>query len=81
MAASWCLLGIGMASGLYDAAFATLTGIFGRNARGPITGITLFAGFGLPQSGGRSLRCSMLALVGGKLASSGRQYISQWDCR
>ena len=45
LAASWCLLGIGMASGLYDAAFATLTGIFGRNARGPITGITLFAGF------------------------------------
>jgi MFS family permease len=45
LAAAWCLLGIGMALGLYDAAFATLTGIFGREARSPITGITLFAGF------------------------------------
>ena len=38
LAAAWCLLGIGMALGLYDAAFATLTGIFGREARSPITG-------------------------------------------
>lgn len=45
LAVAWCLLGIGMALGLYDAAFATLTGIFGRDARSPITGITLFAGF------------------------------------
>jgi MFS family permease len=45
LAAAWCLLGIGMALGLYDAAFATLTAIFGRDARSPITGITLFAGF------------------------------------
>jgi predicted MFS family arabinose efflux permease len=34
-----------MALGLYDAAFATLTGLYGRAARGPITGITLIAGF------------------------------------
>jgi MFS family permease len=34
-----------MALGLYDAAFATLTGLYGREARGPITGITLIAGF------------------------------------
>jgi MFS family permease len=34
-----------MALGLYDAAFATLTALFGREARGPITGITLIAGF------------------------------------
>jgi hypothetical protein len=39
------VLGIGMALGLYDAAFATLAGLYGRDARGPITGITLFAGF------------------------------------
>jgi hypothetical protein len=39
------VLGIGMALGLYDAAFATLTALFGREARGPITGITLIAGF------------------------------------
>src|SRR5262249_24370895 len=30
---------------LYDPAFATLTGLYGRAARGPITGITLIAGF------------------------------------
>jgi MFS family permease len=42
---SWAILGVGMALGLYDAAFAALTSIFGDTARGPITGITLFAGF------------------------------------
>jgi len=41
----WLILGVGMAMGLYDAAFATLAGIYGRAARGPITGITLIAGF------------------------------------
>jgi len=45
LAGSWALLGIGMALGLYDAAFATLTALHGREARGPITGITLIAGF------------------------------------
>ncbi|WP_372619819.1 MFS transporter [Falsiroseomonas sp.] len=45
MAAGWVVLGIGMAMGLYDAAFATLAGLYGRAARGPITGITLIAGF------------------------------------
>ncbi len=42
---AWAVLGIGMALGLYDAGFATLTALYGNNARGPITGITLFAGF------------------------------------
>jgi MFS family permease len=42
---AWFLLGIGMAMGLYEPAFATLTGLYGRMARGPITGITLIAGF------------------------------------
>ena len=45
MVAGWLVLGIGMAMGLYDAAFATLAGLYGREARGPITGITLLAGF------------------------------------
>jgi predicted MFS family arabinose efflux permease len=45
LAAGWLVLGIGMAMGLYDAAFAALAGIYGRAARGPITGITLIAGF------------------------------------
>jgi len=39
------VLGVGMAMGLYDAAFATLARIYGRDARGAITGITLIAGF------------------------------------
>jgi MFS family permease len=43
--AAWAVLGIGMALGLYDAGFAALTALYGHNARGPITGITLFAGF------------------------------------
>jgi predicted MFS family arabinose efflux permease len=45
LAAAWMVLGAGMAAGLYDAAYATLTGLYGREARGAITGITLIAGF------------------------------------
>jgi predicted MFS family arabinose efflux permease len=43
--AAWIVLGIGMGLGLYDAAFAVLGRIYGTGARGPITGITLIAGF------------------------------------
>ena len=43
--AAWAVLGIGMALGLYDAGFATLTALYGAKARDPITGITLIAGF------------------------------------
>lgn len=42
---AWLVLGAGMALGLYDSAFATLAGLYGRDARGAITGITLIAGF------------------------------------
>ena len=42
---AWAVLGAGMALGLYDAGFATLTALYGSKARGAITGITLFAGF------------------------------------
>ncbi len=42
---AWLVLGVGMALGLYDSAFATLAGLYGRDARGAITGITLIAGF------------------------------------
>jgi predicted MFS family arabinose efflux permease len=45
LAFGWLVLGVGMAAGLYDAAFATLAGLYGRAARSPITGITLIAGF------------------------------------
>jgi len=43
--ASWLVIGIGMSAGLYEAAFSTLAGIYGREARRSITGITLIAGF------------------------------------
>jgi MFS family permease len=43
--AAWAVLGVGMALGLYDAGFAALAALYGQGARGPITGITLFAGF------------------------------------
>ncbi|HYX64830.1 MAG TPA: MFS transporter [Burkholderiales bacterium] len=42
---AWGVLGLGMALGLYDAAFATLVRLHGADARLPITGITLIAGF------------------------------------
>jgi len=45
LALAWLVLGAGMALGLYDSAFATLAGLYGRDARGAITGITLIAGF------------------------------------
>lgn len=42
---AWLVIGIGMAMGLYDAAFATLGRLLGRSARSSITGVTLLAGF------------------------------------
>jgi MFS family permease len=42
---AWAVLGIGIGMGLYDPAFAALTWLYGREARGAITGITLIAGF------------------------------------
>jgi predicted MFS family arabinose efflux permease len=45
MSLAWVLLGVGMGFGLYDAAFGALGRIYGSNARGAITGITLIAGF------------------------------------
>jgi len=42
---AWGVLGIGMGSGLYEAAFAALVRLYGTGSRGAITGITLIAGF------------------------------------
>ncbi|WP_353653650.1 MFS transporter [Pseudomonas aeruginosa] len=42
---SWSILGLGMATGLYDSAFATLGTLLGARARGAITGLTLIGGF------------------------------------
>jgi hypothetical protein len=41
----WTIIGVGMAMGLYDAAFATVGGLLGKEAGPSITGITLVAGF------------------------------------
>lgn len=45
LAFAWIVLGVGMALGLYDTAFAALAAMYGHAARTPITGITLMAGF------------------------------------
>ncbi|MGH8745817.1 MAG: MFS transporter, partial [Burkholderiales bacterium] len=42
---AWGVLGVGMALGLYDTAFAILVRMHGQAARGMITGVTLIAGF------------------------------------
>src|SRR5260221_13141483 len=70
---AWLTLGIGMAMGLYDPAFATLTRLYGREARASITRLTLIAGFastiGWPASawfehafGSREARLVMVGL-------------------
>src|SRR5579864_4215573 len=41
----WALIGAGMGTGLYDAVFAALGRMYGSEARGPITNLTLFGGF------------------------------------
>lgn len=43
--AAWLVMGVAMGGGLYEAAFASLVRLYGQEARGPITGITLIAGF------------------------------------
>ncbi|MFN3862458.1 MAG: MFS transporter [Roseateles sp.] len=43
--AAWLVMGVAMGSGLYEAAFAALVRLYGHDARGAITGITLIAGF------------------------------------
>lgn len=45
MTAAWLVLGVAMGAGLYEAAFASLVRLYGHDARGAITGITLIAGF------------------------------------
>jgi len=42
---AWALIGLGMGTGLYDAVFAALGRLYGSEARGPITNLTLFGGF------------------------------------
>jgi MFS family permease len=42
---AWLVMGVGMGSGLYDAAFATLGRLYGRDARQAISTLTLWGGF------------------------------------
>jgi MFS family permease len=42
---AWVVLGGGMGTGLYDAVFAALGKLYGKDARTPITNLTLFGGF------------------------------------
>jgi MFS family permease len=42
---AWAIVGLGMGTGTYDAAFAALGTIYGKDARAPITNLTLFGGF------------------------------------
>jgi MFS family permease len=42
---AWFVIGIAMAAGLYEPAFAALTRLYGEKSHTPITGITLIAGF------------------------------------
>jgi MFS family permease len=70
---AWCVLGLGMSAGLYDAAFATLARLFGADARGAMTGLTLIGGFastlgwpvisGLESQFGWQVSCFLLAGV------------------
>jgi MFS family permease len=43
--AAWLILGIAMSAGLYEAAFASLTRLYGYETRSAITGLTMIAGF------------------------------------
>ena len=43
--AAWATIGVAMGFGLYEAAFATVTGLYGQGARNAITGITMIGGF------------------------------------
>jgi MFS family permease len=42
---AWTIIGVGMALGLYDAAFATIGRLLGPSSRPAIVGVTLMAGF------------------------------------
>ena len=48
---AWTVLGVAMGAGLYDAAFAAIVRLHGRDSRGLITGITLVADGGMNLAG------------------------------
>jgi MFS family permease len=42
---AYAVIGLGMAAGLFEVAFASIVRIFGKNSRNAITGVSLIAGF------------------------------------
>ena len=42
---AYAIVGLGMAAGLFEVAFASIVRIFGKNSRNAITGVSLIAGF------------------------------------
>ncbi len=42
---AYAIIGLGMAAGLFEVAFASIVRIFGKNSRNAITGVSLLAGF------------------------------------
>jgi predicted MFS family arabinose efflux permease len=66
---AWAVMGLAMGSGLYDAAFACLVRLHGPKARGPITGVTLMAGFA--STVGWPLSAALLDGYGWRAACAG----------
>ena len=62
LVAGWLVIGVGMGFGLYEAAFATVAGLYGQEARTGIIGITLFAGFA--STVGWPLSAALIGAVG-----------------
>ncbi|MFC7538255.1 hypothetical protein ACFQU2_00730 [Siccirubricoccus deserti] len=80
MVAGWLVLGVGMAMGLYDAAFATLAGLYGRAARGRSPASRCSRA--LPaRSAGRSRRSWRMASAGVAPAWAGRGCTCCSACR
>jgi hypothetical protein len=83
---AWVLIGVGMATRLYEAAFAALVRLHGHDSRNLITGITLFAGFA-STVGWPLTTCSKPRSAGAVPASRGRACTccsacrSTWRCR
>ena len=64
---AWAVIGVGMGFGLYEAAFATVAGLYGRDARNAITGLRCSPA--LPaRLAGRQAPCSWMRLAGAALA-------------
>lgn len=66
---AWTVMGVGMAMGLYDAAFGTVGRLLGARARPSIVGVTLMAGFastiGWPAGTWLSAHVGWRAALGG----------------